>query len=199
LPTRDIEDVDALSKFSALWCVPASPYQSLVGALNAIRYARETATPFLGTCGGFQHAILEYARDVLHWTNAEHAEICDGGGRLVISALACSLVDVADEIRLLPDTRISRAYRSDLVREEYRCSYAVNEEFAQALFSNTLRISAKDALGAVRAVELTDHPFFVATLFQPERAALRGVAPPLVVALLQAAAGVAASTGQATL
>jgi CTP synthase (UTP-ammonia lyase) len=64
----------------------------------------------------------------------------------------------------------------------------VNEAFAEALFSNTLKISAKDTSGAVRAVELNDHPFFVATLFQPERAALRGVAPPLVVALLHAVA-----------
>lgn len=188
IATREIEDVNFLSKYSALWCVPASPYRSLVGALNAIRYARETGRPFLGTCGGFQHAVLEYARHVLGWTDAAHAEIIGSSGRLVVSALACGLVNVTEEIRLLQDSKISRAYRSDVIGEEYLCSYAVNEAFAEALFSNTLRISAKDASGAVRAVELNDHPFFVATLFQPERAALRGVAPPLVVALLQAVA-----------
>jgi CTP synthase (UTP-ammonia lyase) len=196
IPTIEIEKVDFLSKYSALWCVPASPYESFAGALNAIRYARETGRPFLGTCGGFQHAVLEYARNVLRWTDAVHAEITNSSGRLVISALACSLVEVTEEIRLLPDSRISKAYRSEVANEEYRCSYAVNETFSEALFSGTLRISAIDASGAARAVELNDHPFFVATLFQPERAALRGVVPPLVAALVQAAARTAVSTRQ---
>src|SRR4051794_8102260 len=49
----------------ALWCVPGSPYANMNGALTAIRFAREQNLPFLGTCGGFQHALIEYARNVL--------------------------------------------------------------------------------------------------------------------------------------
>src|SRR6266567_3461463 len=63
-----------LSAYDALWCVPASPYESMKGALNAIRFAREHGVPFLGTCGGVQHAIIEYARNVLGLTEADHAE-----------------------------------------------------------------------------------------------------------------------------
>lgn len=47
-----------LGPFDGVWCVPASPYASMEGALAAIRFARETSRPFLGTCGGFQHAVL---------------------------------------------------------------------------------------------------------------------------------------------
>src|SRR5437764_10816471 len=54
--------------FHALWCVPGSPYHSMDGALRAIRCARENHLPFLGTCGGFQHALIEYARNVRGWT-----------------------------------------------------------------------------------------------------------------------------------
>src|SRR5436305_1838330 len=54
-----------VEKYDGLWCVPASPYASMEGALSTIRYARESDTPFLGTCGGFQHALIEYARNVL--------------------------------------------------------------------------------------------------------------------------------------
>jgi len=61
-----IDSIDSrLSAFDGLWCVPASPYASMDGALRGIRFARETHRPFLGTCGGFQHAILEFARSVL--------------------------------------------------------------------------------------------------------------------------------------
>src|SRR5437867_118360 len=59
LGTRELEGAAErqLSLFDGLWCVPGSPYQSMDGALRAIRFARERGVPFLGTCGGFQHAL----------------------------------------------------------------------------------------------------------------------------------------------
>src|SRR3989442_15811741 len=62
-----------LSAFDGLLCSPGSPYRSLDGALDAIRYARENKVPFLGTCGGFQHLVIEYARNVLGIRDADHA------------------------------------------------------------------------------------------------------------------------------
>ena len=64
----------------------------------------------------------------------------------------------------------------------------VKAEFQSALLPEPLRVSAEDNAGEVRAVELDEHPFFVATLFQPERAALRDRLPPLVHAFVQSAA-----------
>src|SRR5271154_5125090 len=54
----------ALDQFYGLWCTPGSPYQDTEAALRAIRFAREAPLPYLGTCGGFQHALLEYAQNV---------------------------------------------------------------------------------------------------------------------------------------
>ena len=54
-----------LSGYNGVWCVPASPYANEAAAIDAIRWARERSIPFLGTCGGFQHAVLEFARNVL--------------------------------------------------------------------------------------------------------------------------------------
>src|SRR5215472_517831 len=64
-PQLEHNATELLSAYDALWCVPASPYASMEGALSAIRFARERGIPFLGTCGGSQHAIIEYARNVL--------------------------------------------------------------------------------------------------------------------------------------
>src|SRR5215471_9888192 len=74
VPTKETLGADRVAGFDGVWCVPASPYQHMEGALRAIRWAREQGRPFLGTCGGFQHAILEYTRSVLGWTDAEHGE-----------------------------------------------------------------------------------------------------------------------------
>ncbi|MFO1401690.1 MAG: hypothetical protein U1F30_10855 [Steroidobacteraceae bacterium] len=74
LATDDPALQAAAASCDGLWCVPGSPYRSMDGALQAIRGVRERGLPFLGTCGGFQHALIEYARDVLGWSDAEHAE-----------------------------------------------------------------------------------------------------------------------------
>jgi len=186
IPTEEIRGPERVSSYDGLWCVPASPYRSMEGALRAIRWAREQGRPFLGTCGGFQHAILEYTRTVLGWTDAEHAETCPDAVRPVITPLACALVEATDSIHFRAGSRIAAAYGRLEATEGYRCRYGLNPAFESQLFSGRLRATAKDAAGEVRAVELEGHPFFVATLFQPERAALENRMPPLVVAFVTA-------------
>lgn len=186
LDTDSITPTRELHGFDGFWCVPASPYRDTDGALRAIRFAREQRRPFLGTCGGFQHAVLEYARHVLGWADAEHGELAPEAKRAVITPLSCTLVEATDTVRLAPYTRIAEAYGTLDIHEGYRCRYGVNPDFASALLEGDLIPSGHDSVGDLRAVELLDHPFFVATLFQPERAALKGVTPPLALALLKA-------------
>jgi len=176
----------SLHGFDGFWCVPASPYRDTEGAMRAIQFAREQRRPFLGTCGGFQHAVLEYARNVLGWKDAEHGELAPQSTRAVIAPLSCALVEATDTVRLAPYTRIAEAYGTLDVQEGYRCRYGVNPAFLDALLNGDLIPSGHDSAGDLRAVELLDHPFFVATLFQPERVALKGITPPLAVALLKA-------------
>lgn len=196
VPTEDIDSDERIAHYDALWCVPASPYRSTDGALRAIQFAREHRRPFLGTCGGFQHAILEYARNVLGWSDAEHAEnfAVDSeltARRMVVAPLTCSLVEVRGTVHFVSESRLAVAYHSATGRsasvEGYHCRYGLNVEFRDALTAGPLRVAAVDDAGDVRAVELDDHPFFVAMLFQPERAALDGVLPPIVHAFARAA------------
>lgn len=188
VPTDEVRSASRVSGFDGLWCVPASPYRSMEGALLAIQYAREHGRPFLGTCGGFQHAVIEYARNVLGWVDAEHAETAPDAARPVVTPLACALVEATGTVRLYPDSHIARAYGTGAATEGYRCRYGLNPAFQAALVSGPLRAAADDETGEVRAIELDDHPFFVATLFQPERAALMGSTPPLVAAFVLACA-----------
>lgn len=182
IPTDEFALVASVAEFDGIWCVPGGPYRNMDGALRAIRHARESRTPFLGTCAGFQHAVIEYARNVLLWSDAEHAESSPEAVRAVISPLACGLLESEGTVRLFPGTRIAAAYGTGEATEEYLCRYGVNPEFTSALVAGPLRAAAADASGDLRAVELDAHPFFVATLFQPERAAFKARTAPLVVA-----------------
>lgn len=187
VPTETIRTAADLEGFDGIWWVPASPYRSMDGALTAIRFARETGLPFLGTCGGFQHAVIEYARNVLGWADAEHGETSPEATRVVVSPLACSLVEASDEVRFTPGSRLEAAYGAPESQEGYRCRFGLNPTFREAMLSGTLRVAAIDAQGEVRGIELEGHPFFLATLFQPERAALAGKPTPLVDAFVTAA------------
>jgi CTP synthase (UTP-ammonia lyase) len=186
VPTESIGSRSSVDAFDGLWCVPASPYRSMAGALLAIRHARENRVPFLGTCGGFQHAVIEYAQNVLGWSDAAHAETTPDAPRHVIAPLSCALLDAEGLVRLLPGTKLRAAYGVAEIAAEYMCSYGLNAEFKSALVSGPLREAATDGAGDLRAVELDGHPFFVGTLFQPERGALKGKAVPIVNAWLEA-------------
>ncbi|MCO8314076.1 CTP synthase C-terminal region-related (seleno)protein [Pseudomonas mandelii] len=188
LATDSINADTPLDDFDGFWCVPASPYRDMDGALRAIRFAREQQRPFLGTCGGFQHAVLEFARNVLGWSDAEHGETSPEATRALLTPLTCSLVEAFDSIHLVEGSLIAKAYENAEIREGYRCRYGVNPEFEKELLKQQLHAVGHDSAGDLRAVELKDHPFFVATLFQPERTALTGILPPLVRALIEACA-----------
>src|SRR5262245_13444352 len=122
IATDSISAGACVASFDGLWCVPGSPYRSAEGALLAIRHARERGVPFLGTCAGFQHAVLEYARNVLGWADAAHAESEPDATRAVVAPLMCSLVEVSGPLRLVPGTRIAAAYGANEATEEYHCS-----------------------------------------------------------------------------
>lgn len=188
--TRNIpNDVTALlADYSAVWCVPASPYENMDGALAAIRYARENNLAFLGSCGGYQHAVLEFARNVLGHSEASHTEIDPDTSFPLLNALTCSLVEAHGTIKFQEDSLVAKHHKgSTTVTEQYRCSYGFNPDYVH-LFDNTdLVISGHDATGEPRVVELRNHPFFVGVAYQPERSALQGLGHPLITSFVKAA------------
>lgn len=180
-----------LKDYNAIWCVPASPYRNTEGALDAIRFARECEVPFLGTCGGFQHALLEFARNELAIPGSAHAELDPGAPHPLVVKLGCSLVDEEMSLVLKEGSRLEQCYGECRIREQYRCSYGPNSEYEAMLLASRFQPTAYDDSGQMRAAELQDHPFFVGTLFQPERRALAGSLPPLVREFVRAACFVA--------
>jgi CTP synthase (UTP-ammonia lyase) len=178
-----------LAGFGGLWIAPGSPYKNAEGAISAIRLAREGSIPLLGACGGFQHIVLEYARNVLGLADAGHEETDPGGKRLIISRLACSLAGRTMTITLEPGSLVARAYGRTKVEEQYQCNFGVNPEYAEMLRRSSLRVAGSDSEGVVRVVELAHHPFFVGTLFIPQLGSTPSAPHPLICAFIRACCG----------
>jgi CTP synthase (UTP-ammonia lyase) len=187
LGTETITNTEMLESFNAIWCVPASPYKSMEGALQAIRFAREKPIPFLGTCGGYQHALLEFAHNVLNYKEADHAETNPEATMPLVAPLSCALVETADSVTLKAGSRLAEIYKDSEVTEMYRCRYGLNPEYVSLFENSGLVISAVDANNEPRAMELTNHPFFIGVGFQPERSSLKGELHPLITAFIASA------------
>jgi CTP synthase (UTP-ammonia lyase) len=196
-PTARLADgVDGLQSVDAVWCAPGSPYVSMEGALSAIRFARESSLSFLGTCAGFQHGVLEYARNVLGIGDAQHAEYrADGPGPLIIDELLCSLVGRTMHVRLVDETAHA-IYGSDRATEEYYCRFGLNERYRPALAAAGLVAAGVDASdGTTRIMRAARHPFFFLTLFVPQTSSAPHRPHPLITSYLTAAAERARSCG----
>lgn len=190
LPTPLLEQATEhrLAAYQALWFVPGTPYASLDGALRAIQYAREHSLPTLGTCGGCQHMIIEYARNVLGMAEADHAESNPDAALKLIVPLVCSRTELETDCVLTPGSQVATIYGANEVTERYgTCNYGPNAQFWPALEQGGMLVSGKDCEGDARIIELGSHPFFVGTLFQPELSAYRKIVHPLIKAMLQTA------------
>lgn len=181
-----IADEGVLANSDGIWIAPGSPYRDLGRTLEAIRWAREMGVPCLGTCGGFQHMILEYARHFLGYTDAEHAEYDPEASRLFISKLACSLAGREMTLNLEAGSQVAGIYGEIQVREHYYCNFGVAPDAVPLLKTGPLRIVGSDAEGEARVVELPGHPFFVGTLFVPQSRSTADLPHPLINAFVRA-------------
>jgi len=174
--------------YDACWIPPGSPYKRMEGALRAIHFARLNEFPTLGTCGGFQHMAIEFARNVLGLEDAAHAEYDPYASRLVVRPLNCSMVGkkLIVQIKNTP-SRVREACRTDSLEAQYYCNFGLDPAYQDALDAAGFQVVGTDADGEARILELESHPFFVATLFLPQASSTPEHPHPLIRAFLRAA------------
>ncbi|KIL49738.1 CTP synthase [Jeotgalibacillus soli] len=152
--------------------------RGIEGKIEAIRFARETKTPFFGICLGMQLASIEFARNVLGLEGAHSAEIMpatpypiidllpeqkdieDLGGTLRLGLYPCKLND---------NTKAIEAYGDEVVYERHRHRYEFNNQYREQMEEAGFLFSGTSPDGRlVEIIELADHPWFVASQFHPE-------------------------------
>jgi CTP synthase (UTP-ammonia lyase) len=176
---------EQLARYAGFLVAPGSPYASMDGALRTIRIARERGIPLLGTCGGFQHIVVEAVRNLLGETSADHAETAPDAPQLAVTPLTCSLDGTDGEVRFAPGSRVAAVYGVESSVEPFFCSYGLNPAYRDRLAGVGLRVTGEDTDGEPRVLELDGDLFFVGTLYVPQARA--DAVHPLVAAFLAAA------------
>ena len=197
----ELKDVDAV-------VVPGGfGVRGIEGKLAAIRWARENGVPFLGLCLGLQCAVIEYARNVAGLENANSTEFDENtphpviamlkdqrtierkGGTMRLGTYPCSVA---------PDSLGFKLYGNSLVLERHRHRYEVNPRYHRQLADAGLKFSGTSPdERLVEMIELTDHPFFIASQFHPEFKSRPTRAHPLFRGLVAAAAAHQEKSGNA--
>jgi len=161
--------------------------RGIEGKIQAVRYARERAVPYLGICLGMQVAIVEYGRHVLGLTDANSTEFNRATPHPVIalisewqdqvhgaqtrdesSAKGGTMRLGAQEVLLGAGTRVREIYGRDVIMERHRHRYEFNNHYLDRYRQAGLRFSGFSRDGLVEVIELPNHPWFVATQFHPE-------------------------------
>jgi len=178
---------DVFNEVSGILVAGGFGERGVEGKLKAIKYARENKIPYLGICLGMQLAVIEFARNVLGLKDANSQEFdpdtkepvvylidefIDASGQKQIrthkSPLGGTMRLGGYECLIRPDTKLHEAYKTDKVTERHRHRYEVNSAYEQQLEKNGMIISGKSEEGLIEAVELKEHPWFVAVQFHPE-------------------------------
>jgi CTP synthase (UTP-ammonia lyase) len=188
IPTDSIMgNISAITnKYQGFWIAPGSPYKSMEGVLEIIKYARLNNIPTLGTCGGFQHMVIEFARNVLGITDAEHAEYDPYASKLVVTPLTCSLVGKKLEINIIDKHSLTyKIFGADKIEEQYYCNFGLNPEYQAEIDRNGFKVVGSDENNEARILELRGHKFFIATLFVPQANSTPEQPNPMVTAFVR--------------
>lgn len=189
----DAEDIerkgtDMLAGVDAILVPGGFGNRGVEGKIRTVQYARENKVPYLGICLGMQVAVIEYARNVLGWDDANSTEFTqdtehpvvglitewqDASGKKEVRSEDADIGGTmrlgAQECILEPDSNAAKAYGNERITERHRHRYEVNGSLVSELEKAGLRVAGRSVDGElVEVVEVADHPWFVACQFHPE-------------------------------
>ncbi len=167
------------------------------GKIAAIKYARTQQIPFLGLCLGMQCSVIEWARDVVKFKDANSVEFDPHTENPVINLLPeqQDIVDLGGTMRLglypcrvIPNTLAFKLYQDEVIYERHRHRYEFNNAYRNLFLETGYAISGTSPDGRlVEMVELPHHPFFIACQFHPEFQSRPSTPHPLFLGFIQAA------------
>ena len=196
----DVTDENVAKKLkgvSGVLVAPGFGSRGAAGKLAAIRYAREQKIPFFGICLGMQCAVIEYAKNVCGWDDANSTEfdpetpypiidlmpdqkkIHDKGGTMRLGQYNCKLSE---------GSKAAAAYNEEMIQERHRHRYEVNNQLRYKLVEHGMKlVGFNPERDLVEIVELDDHPWFVGVQFHPELRSTVNRPHPLFVSFVKAA------------
>lgn len=187
----DAEEIEkkgtaSLSKYDGIIVPQGWGSRGCEGKIKTIKYCRENKKPYFGLCYGMQMAVIEFARDVLKFKDANSEEVDSKTKHPVIHIMPGQKELLAKKqyggtirlggwpCKITPNTHLAAAYKKkfgkkDVISERHRHRYEFNNEYRELFEKNGLRVAGTSPDGKiVEAIEITNHPFFIGTQFHPE-------------------------------
>lgn len=179
--SEELTEETAAKEFEGLDGILVAPgfgSRGIEGKITTIKYARENNIPFLGICLGMQCAVIEYARNVLNWSDAHSAEMNDDASHKVIDIMADQkdITNKGGTMRLgaydcnvSKDSHLFDAYKSELISERHRHRYEFNNQYLEEFEKAGMIATGKNPENnLVEVVEIPSHPWFVGVQYHPE-------------------------------
>ncbi|WP_215448157.1 CTP synthase [Campylobacter coli] len=203
---ENLESAEAFKNVSGILVAGGFGYRGIEGKIKAIQYARENKIPFLGICLGMQLALVEFARSVLKLKDANSSEFNEKCQNPVVY-LIDEFMDTNGEKQIrtaktpLGGTMRLGAYKCDIkeksllakvyneaksVKERHRHRYEANPKYRKEFEDKGLIVSGESE-GLIEAVELNNHPFFLAVQFHPEFTSRLERVNPVICGFIKAA------------
>lgn len=197
----DNYELEELSSLNGVIIPGGFGYRGIEGKIEAIKYIRENKIPFLGICLGLQCAVIEFARNVCNIKDANSSEFSQSSKNLVIDLLPDQNLekdDVGASMRLgtypckIQSGSVSKSiYKDEVIYERHRHRYEVNNKYRDQLAEGGLVFSGLSPdNNLVEMIELSDHPYFVASQFHPEFKSRPWEPAPMFYSFVEAAAKV---------
>ena len=188
---------EKLAGLDGILVAPGFGERGIEGKIEAVRYARENNVPFFGICLGMQMSIIEYARNVLGYADANSTEMNDQTPHPVVNLMEeqKSITDKGGTMRLgawkcdiKPDTLAYKIYGKETILERHRHRYEYNSDYVDELQKAGMIASGVNPdTGLVEIVELENHPFFIGVQYHPEYKSTVANPHPIFVSFVAAA------------
>ena len=194
LTTKNV--ADKMKNLDGILVAPGFGSRGIEGKIETVRYARENNIPFMGICLGMQMAVIEFARNVLGYENANSTEMNDNTPYPVITFMEeqKTITDKGGTMRLggwdceiKEGTKAFEIYETSLINERHRHRYEFNNYYQEAFEKAGMVFSGVNPeTKLVEIIELPNHPFFVAAQYHPEYKSTVANPHPLFVSFVKA-------------
>ncbi len=178
-------NLEIIKKVDGVFIAPGSALEPSDNIIGSIKFVREKQIPCIGTCGGFQRILTEYASNVLGEENIYHAEAFPDAVNPLFSKLLCSIEGTEDKIQVKGESIAAEVYDDNEVIEKFYCNYGLNLNFINKFIEKGINFSGIDTSGDVRIFEIKNHPFMIGTLFVPQVISTKVSPHPLITRFIK--------------